>query len=407
MKLKLYFLFPLSLILCPFAVCQTPPSSGSTQGSTLSDAKLEQAQRDAALKKVESIKKIGDTGIEVRIKDIARFRGIRSNQLLGYGLIVGLEGSGDSKSTPFTQTLLANAMKSAGTIVDPAQLKVKNVAVVAITAELPPFAAPGNNIDVTVQSIGDAKSLQGGTLLQSPLYAASSKETVFAVAQGPISIGGFAAGSGGASVQKNQLNVGRIPDGAIVENSTPTKFVFDNKMFLELDDADLTTAQRLATKLNEAFPNYQALPINGGTIQVTIPIGTPPISAMSLIEMTKVFADIPALVIINERTGTIVVGGNVRIGPALVAKGSLNVRIDKDLVISQPNAFAAGQTVAANQTTVKAEEDQVSVALLSEVATVADLARIFQSLKVSPTDIIAILQALRDQGALKARIKIQ
>ncbi len=405
MKLKPLILFPLTLVLCPFSVGQTPPTSGSTQGVV--DQKLEQAQRDAALRKVESIKRIGDSGIEVRIKDIARFRGIRSNQLLGYGLIVGLEGSGDTKSTPFTQTLLANAMKSAGTIVDPAQLKVKNVAVVAITAELPPFAAPGNNIDVTVQSIGDAKSLQGGTLLQSPLYAASSKETVFAVAQGPISIGGFSAGSGGASVQKNQLNVGRIPDGAIVENSTPTKFVFDNKMFLELDDADLTTAQRLATKLNEAFPNYQAVPLTGGTVQVTIPPGTPPISAMSLIEMTKVFADIPALVIINERTGTIVVGGNVRIGPALVAKGSLNVRIDKDLVISQPNAFAAGQTVAANQTTVKAEEDQVSVALLSEVATVADLARIFQALKVSPTDIIAILQALRDQGALKARIKIQ
>lgn len=381
-------------------------STGTTQGQTPPKDTGTKTAPDAR-ERLESIRKMGEQGIEVRIKDIARFRGIRSNQLLGYGLVVGLEGTGDTKATPFTQTLLANAMKNAGTIVDPAQLKVKNVAVVAITAELPPFSAPGNRMDVTVQSIGDAKSLQGGTLLQSPLYAAGNREIVYAAAQGPISIGGFAASSGGASVQKNQLNVGRIPAGAIVENTAPTKFVFDGKMFIELDEADLTTAQRIANKLNTSFPGFQSEPLNGGTVQVTLPSGTSPIAAMSQIEMTKVFADIPALVVINERTGTIVVGGNVKLGPALVAKGSLNVRIDKDLVISQPNPLSKGETVAANQTTVNAEEDNVNVALMGGSATVADLARIFQTLKLSPTDIIAILQALREQGSLKARIKIQ
>lgn len=395
-----------TILICSasLAICQG--ATGTTQGQTPPKDTDKQILADAQ-KRLETIQKMGEQGIEVRIKDIARFRGIRSNQLLGYGLVVGLEGTGDTKATPFTQTLLANAMKNAGTIVDPAQLKVKNVAVVAITAELPPFSAPGNRMDVTVQSIGDAKSLQGGTLLQSPLYAAGNKETVYAAAQGPISIGGFAASSGGASVQKNQLNVGRIPAGAIVENTAPTKFVFDGKMFIELDEADLTTAQRVANKLNSQFPGFQSEPLNGGTVQVTLPAGTSPIAAMSQIEMTKVFADIPALVVINERTGTIVVGGNVKLGPALVAKGSLNVRIDKDLMISQPNPLSRGETVVANQTTVNANEEQVNVALMGGTATVADLARIFQTLKLSPTDIIAILQALREQGALKARIKIQ
>lgn len=382
----------------------TGPTGTATGNSRPNgDPELEKmrAQQD------KRIREIGEKGVYVRIKDIARFRGIRANQLLGYGLIVGLEGTGDTRNTPFTQTLLANAMKSIGTMVDPDSLKVRNVAVVAITAELPPFAAPGNTIDVTVQSIGDAKSLQGGTLLQSPLYAASSKEVVFAVAQGPISIGGFQAGSSGSSVQKNQLNVGRIPNGAFVENSAPTKFVFDGKMFIELDDADLTTAQRIASQLQKDFPEYTTEALNGGTIQITVPQGTPPIAAMSRIELTKVFADIPATVVINERTGTIVVGGNIKLGPAMVAKGSLTVRIDTIPIISQPNPLGNGNTVSTQASEVNAEEDTAQIALLRETATVADLARIFQTLKLSPSDIIAIFQALAEQGALKARIKIQ
>lgn len=402
-----------SAVLAGFVSAQqapsaTPPQGGSaTASGNLTGAKTDPNVEKLNKEQLQRIRDTGENGISVRIKDIARFRGIRSNQLLGYGLVVGLEGTGDTKSTPFTQTLLANAMKAMGTTVDPETLKIKNVAVVAITSELPPFSAPGNSIDVTVQSIGDAKSLQGGTLLQSPLYAANSKETVYAVAQGSISIGGFQAGANGSSVQKNQLNVGRIPAGAIVENAAPTKFVFDNKMFLELDDADLTTANRMAQEINKTFPEFRAEALNGGTIQIVVPSGTPPISAMSRIEMTNVHADIPATVVINERTGTIVVGGNIKLGPALVAKGSLTVRIDTIPFVSQPAPFSQGTTVSGQASEVNATEDTAQVALMTETATVADMARLFHTLKVSPSDIIAILQALRDQGALKARIKIQ
>lgn len=384
------------------AGAQTPPSAAKPAPKT--DNKADIARQANELKRLAQIE---SQGVEVRIKDIARFRGIRNNQLLGYGLVVGLEGTGDTKNTPFTQTLLANAMKDLGTIVDINQLKVKNVAVVAITAELPPFSSPGNQIDVTVQSIGDAKSLQGGTLLQAPLYAAASKEVVYAVAQGPISIGGFNAGSGGASVQKNHLNVGRIPSGAIVETGVPTKTVFDGKMFLELDEADLTTAQRIADKLGEKLPQFTPRALSAGTLELTLPEGTSPVQAMSEIELAKIHADIPAVVVINERTGTIVVGGNVKIGPAMVAKGNLNVTIEKFNDVAMPAPFTNSGPIKVENTTVDAKEETAQVALIPGSATVADLARIFHKLRLSPTDIIAILQALQEQGALKARIKLQ
>lgn len=358
--------------------------------------------------KAESSKKAEQQGIEVRVKDIARFRGIRGNQLMGYGLVVGLDGTGDTKKTPFTSTLLANALKKFGTMIDPAQLNVKNVAAVSIVAELPPFSAPGNRIDVTVQSIGDAKSLQGGTLLQAPLYGALDDNKAIAVAMGPISIGGFQASSGGSSVQKNQANVGRIPGGAFVETSVPYQMVFEgNKLYLELDDADLTTAQRIAAKLGEKLPNFVPTAVDGGTIEISLPTGTSPVMAMSQIESTTIYADIPAVVVVNERTGTIVLGGNVKIGPAVVAQGNLKVEIQRDPVISQPNPLSGGNTVAVPRDTVTAEEETAQIGLIAPNATVGDLAKVFQAIKASPSDIISILQALKDQGALKARIKVQ
>lgn len=347
------------------------------------------------------------SGVEVRIKDIARFRGIRSNQIHGYGLIVGLEGTGDSKKTPFTATLMANALKDFGTIVDPAQFNAKNIAAVAITAELPPYATPGNNIDVTVQSIGDAKSLQGGFLIQAPLYGASDKTKAIAVAQGAVSIGGFNVSSGGSSVQKNHVNVGRIPSGAIVEATVPYQVVYDGKLYLELQAGDITTSARLAEALTEKFPQALPVAIDGGTVQISIPIGENPMTLMSQIEQCTVRSDVAAVVVINERTGTIVIGGNVRIGPAVVAQGSLQVMIDQETYVSQPNPLTNGQTTTVTNTVVGAQEDKAQIALITPNATVADLARIFQALRVTPRDIIAILQALRQQGALKARIEVQ
>lgn len=375
------------------------------------DAKQERKAADRGLKispaQEAAVRKAELEGVEVRIKDISRFRGVRSNQLVGYGLVIGLEGTGDTRRTPFTATLLSNVLKDFGTFIDPASLNAKNVAAVAITAELPAFAAPGTRLDVTVQSIGDAKSLQGGFLLQAPLYGAADRTKAMAVAQGPVSIGGFNVESGGASVQKNHVNVGRVPDGGIVESSVPTDVVFEGKMYLDLDVADLTTADRLAQKLADKYPDLSPKALDGGTIELRLPPGASPVQIMSEIEATTVFADIPALVVVNERTGTIVVGGNVRLGPAVVAHGSLQVAIQPELVISQPQPFSGGDTVVAQQPNVAAAEDRAKVALVTPNASIGDLARIFQALKLSPRDIIAILQALRDQGSLKARIKVQ
>lgn len=345
-------------------------------------------------------------GIEVDVKTISRFRGVRSNQIIGYGLIVGLEGTGDSRKTPFTATLLANAMKKFGTMIDPSQLDAKNVAAVAITASLPPFASPGNTIDVTVTSIGDAKSLQGGFLLQAPLYGANDDQNAIAVAQGALSIGGFnVSGSAGGSVQRNHVNVGRIPDGAIVEKSVPYQVVYNGKMYIELDEGDLTTASRIADAIRKDHPTFVPQAIDGGTIQITLPAGYDPVTAMSEIEQLKVYANLSGLVVINERTGTIVIGANVRIGPAVISHGSLRVTIEAFNDVSQPGPLSNGVTTDVRNESITATEDS-QIGLVGPVNSIADLARVFQALKIGPRDMIAILQALKEQGALKARIKI-
>lgn len=393
----------ISLILAAtFGAAQSDPTKGDPQA----DAKQQEALRKADESRREAIKFAEQNGVSVRIKDVARFRGVRANQLQGIGLIVGLGGTGDTKNTPFTATLLANAMKEK-TLVDPKVLKSKNVAVVFVTAELPAFASPGNRIDVTVQSAGDATSLQGGYLLRTPLFGPADNENAYAVAMGPVSIGGFNVASGGASVQKNHTTVGRLPEMGIVERSVNTEIVFDGRLYIELRDADLTTAQRMVEKLNKTNPTYMAVALDGGTVQLNMPDGKTPVQAMAEIEGLAFMSDTEATVVISENTGTIVAGGNVRLGPAMVAKGSLTVKIEQELIISQPNPFSFGSTVVGQQTNIKAQEEPAQVTMMGPTATVADLARIFQALHVSATDMIAILQALRSQGALKARIKIQ
>lgn len=347
-------------------------------------------------------------GMKVRVKDITRFRGVRGNQLLGYGLVVGLEGTGDTKKTPFTATLLSNALKRFGTMMEPGQLDSKNIATVAITAELPPFATPGNTIDITVTSIGDAKSLQGGYLLQAPLFGANDDQNAVAVAQGPVSVGGFnVQGGAGGSVQKNHVNVGRLVAGGIVERSVPFQFVFGQNLFVELDEGDLTTALRVANAIRLADPAFDPEAIDGGTVRVRLPQGMSPVQALSQIESLEVMVDSEGLVVINERTGTIVIGGNVRLGPAVIAQGSLRVVIEAVNYVSQPTAFSTGGSTAleTNESIRATEETKLSV--VGPAATISDLARIFQALKVTPRDMIAILQALKEQGALRARIRVQ
>ncbi len=394
-------LLTLSFALAAVAMAQTPPTK-TDDGA----AKQQEAVRQADEARRKAIMDAELNGIEVRVKDVARFRGVRANQIQGIGLIVGLNGTGDTKNTPFTATLLANAMREK-TIIDPKQLKAKNVAVVFVTAELPAFASPGNRIDISVQSAGDATSLQGGYLLRTPLHGPADAETAYAVAMGPVSIGGFNVSSGGSSVQKNHTTVGRLPEMGIVEQSVATEIVFDGKLFLELHQADLTSAQRLAAKLNETNAQYLAVALDGGTVQLNLPEGKSPVQAMSDVEAVRFMSDQEATVVISENTGTIVMGGNVRLGPAVVGKGSLTIRIEQELLISQPGPFSRGNTVVAEQTKVDAQEAPAQVTMMGPTTTVADLARIFQALRISATDMIAILQALRAQGALKARIKVQ
>jgi flagellar P-ring protein FlgI len=400
----------LLLVLAAVGAGQGQPGTQTTQDAARQAEAQRQAferwQRDEQARQ-EQIRRAELEGVEVRVKDIARFRGVRSNRLVGFGLVVGLEGTGDTKKTPFTQTLISNLMRDFGTRFDESQLQARNVAAVSITAELPAFAKPGTQIDVIVQSIGDARSLQGGVLLPTPLYPGSNREIAYLVAAGPISIGGFNVSSGGSSVQKNHVNVGRIPGGGTVEAAVPTKLSFDGRMYIEMHNADLTTAQRIAEAINQQHPHYMASALDGATVAVSLPPLKSEVEAMSELEMVRLFADVPAVVVINERTGTIVVGANVRIGPAMIAHGGLSVRIDREPIISQPAPFSQGATVVTGVSNIQADESPTQIALITPNATVGDLAKIFQALKLKATDINIILQMLQAQGALKARIELK
>jgi flagellar P-ring protein precursor FlgI len=323
---------------------------------------------------------------------------------MGTGLVVGLGGTGDTKKSIITQQIIANLFKEFGIKLDPSLLDLKNIAAVMVTADLPAFASNGQLVDVQVQSIGDAKSLVGGTLIQTAMYAAGDQSTVYVMAQGSLNVGGYDFSGGGSSAKKNFVTAGRVPEGGIVERGAATKLVWDGKMYLDLSQQDLTTANRIAAKINENYPNLLANAVNGGTIEMVLPIGVSPVDAMSKIEELTVFADTPETIVINEKTGTIVIGGNVKIGPAAIVHGSLNVRIDQDIQVSQPNPFTLGQTVVTQKTTIDVNEPKADVASLSPNTTVADLAKVFHALQLKASDVIAILQALRQQGALKARI---
>lgn len=343
----------------------------------------------------------------VRIKDIATIGGVRSNQLTGYGLVIGLDGSGDSKSAVFTASSIANMLQRYGITVDAATLKVKNVAAVLVTADLPPFARPGNRIDVSVSSLGDAKSLQGGTLIQTALMGANGK--VYAVAQGALSIGGFSFGSQGAGVQKNHTTVGRIPDGASVEKEVPMQYVENGEITIELRRPDFTTANRVAEAVRDKYPGLNAKAIDAGTIRLNIPGEMNAVSVISDIHTLTVHTDQVARIVVNERTGVVVVGGNVKIKPVIIAQGGIKVEVRTDPVISQPAPFSPkGETVVATTSEVKATEEKATISIFGgESATIDQLVKGLQALGVTPQDLISILQALKSQGALEAELELQ
>jgi flagellar P-ring protein precursor FlgI len=342
----------------------------------------------------------------VRVKDIAGVEGVRANQLVGYGLVVGLEGSGDSQQTKFTAQSLANMLETYGISVPADKLKVKNVASVMVTAALPPFARAGTTIDVSVSSLGDARSLQGGTLLQTPLRAANGE--VYAVAQGQVSIGGFGAAGGGSSVTKNHPTTGRIPGGALVEKETKTDLAPQDTLTLTLNSSDFTTASRVAKAIDTKLGGHYSSAIDGNSVLVEVPSQYQGnvVGLISEIESAEVTTDTTAKVILNERTGTVIIGGQARITPCAVSHGSLVVEISTQTDVSQPNPLAAGKTATTQNTTVTVKEQPGHVMALSSGATIEELVRALNALKVTPRDLIAVLQAIKEAGALQAQLEI-
>ncbi|MDW8103870.1 MAG: flagellar basal body P-ring protein FlgI [Armatimonadota bacterium] len=344
---------------------------------------------------------------DVRLKDIAQVHGARGNQLIGYGLVVGLEGTGDSKGTLFTTQSVANMLQRFGITVPAGQMKVKNIAAVMVTADLPPFAREGSRIDVTVSSIGDARSLQGGTLLQTPLMGADGN--VYAVAQGAISVGGFGAASGGSSQQKNHLTVGRIPAGAIVEREVPARVVRDDSILITLNTPDFTTAARVASAIRQKFPQTLPRALDASTVRVELSgeEREDVVTLIAALQEITVQPDTPARVILNERTGTVVLGGNVTLSPAAVAHGNLTIRIDAKPQVSQPAPLSGGSTVTTTRRDVRVTEQAERLVALPEAVTVEQLVKALNLLGVSPRDLMSILQALRAAGALHAEVEVQ
>lgn len=341
----------------------------------------------------------------VRIKDIAKVEGVRDNQLTGYGLVVGLAKTGDSDKTVFTVQSIASMLKSFGITVSAAEIEVKNVAAVMVTATLPPFAPSGSNIDVTVSSLGDAKSLQGGTLLMTPLKAANG--AVYAVAQGAVSIGGFSVSAGGSSAGKNFSTVGRVPNGALVEKEVPTALTDGTTLNLVLQQPDFTTASRVTNAINSRF-GLIAGAKDAGRVTVGIPghyMGNV-VGFVAALEDVLVTPDTVAKVVINERTGTIVMGSDVGISESAVAHGNLQIRIKAGTEVSQPPPMSRGSTVVTPTTDIEVEEPPASLMVLPASANVGDVVKALNSAGATPRDIIAILQAMKTAGALHAELEI-
>jgi len=349
-----------------------------------------------------------------RIKDIASLSGARNNQLFGYGLVIGLVGTGDGTNTKFTIQSLVSMLKNMGSTVPPEtlnQLKPDNVASVMVTANVPPFARAGQQIDCIVSSIGDCKSLQGGQLLMTPLR--DSNGNIYAVAQGAVSIGGFnLRGGGGAQVRRNHENVGRIPNGAIMELDIPTTLVNEGKMRLLLNNSDYTTATRVKMIIDELFgiPNL-AETVDAATIDINsdLLLGKgyqSPVEIMAMIEDIEIPIDAPARVVVNERTGTVVAGENVRVSTIAIAHGNLNLNIGANTQQTQAVPFSPGSRPGGSAGLSGIMDKLGPVSLIPEGATIGELVQALNAIGVTSRDIIAILQAAKEAGALKAELVI-
>ena len=352
-----------------------------------------------------------------RLKDLVQIQGVRDNPLIGYGLVVGLDGTGDQTTqTPFTTQTLTNMLANLGISLNSGQangggaasnMQLKNVAAVMVTATLPPFERPGEAIDVTVSSLGNAKSLRGGTLLLTPLKGADGQ--VYALAQGNVAVGGAGASANGSKVQVNQLAAGRIPSGAIVERAVPTQVAqAGGTMQMELNDMDYDTTQRIVAAVNNAFGQGTAMPLDGRTIQLRAPIDpSQQVAFMAQLENLDVRpAQAAAKVILNSRTGSIVMNQMVTLQSCAVAHGNLSVVVNTQTAVSQPGAFSNGSTVATQQSQIQLKQDNGSLKLVTAGANLADVVKALNALGATPADLMSILQGMKAAGALRADLEI-
>jgi flagellar P-ring protein precursor FlgI len=343
--------------------------------------------------------------LAARVKDVTLIEGGRDNQLVGYGLVVGLANKGDSKSDQIVRTV-ANALQRFGINLQGAQLKSDNVAAVMVTADIPAYARAGTRIDVTVSSIADAKTIQGGILLQTPLLGAD--ETVYAVAQGAIAVGGFIGGEGGpggATVQKNHPTVGIISGGALVEREIPSTFVRDNNVELMLLNPDYTSAARIAQAINLEFPQ-SAMAKNAATVNVAVPDDFKgyEVNFIARLGLIEAEPDVPARVVINERTGTIIATANVRVSTVAVSHGALTITVAKTQAVSQPGALSNGNTAVTNSTQTDVKEQLGKFGVVEESPTIQQVASALNALGLTTREMMAIFQTMKRAGALQAEL---
>lgn len=349
---------------------------------------------------------IADAAASVRIKDITTLKGVRSNQLIGYGLVVGLDGSGDGTSNQFTIQTMVTMLNNLGVGVDPEQVRARNVASVIVTADLQPFSRMGQKIDILVSSLGDAESLQGGTLLLTPLKGADGQ--VYAVGQGPVTTGGFAASSGDSQETKNHTTVGKVPGGAVIEKELPFDFADIEKLTYSLKTPDFTTANRVVARINRRLSGKYAFAPDSGTIEVKIPDSYKGrvVELVSRLESLRIDPDAVAKIIVNERTGTVVVGEDVKISTVAIAHGNLTISIQPDAILSQPEPLSEGESIIFETPQVEVSEGEDNLAVIPGGVKIGDLVKALNAIGITPRDLIAVFQAIKAAGALQAELEI-
>jgi len=342
----------------------------------------------------------------VRLKDMASVKGVRANQVIGYGLVVGLRGTGDKAGARFTTQSLRSLLSKMGIALDPNAIRVANVAAVMVTAKLPAFARTGSRIDASVSSIGDASSLAGGMLLMTPLLGNDGE--IYAIAQGPLAVGGFSVAGGGASVSQNHPTVGTLVGGAIVEREVAYALAGRDEFEIALHQPDFTTAQRTASRINENFQQGVAVARDPGTLDLVLPeaYAQNVVGFLARVEALEVTPDKAARIILNERTGTIVMGEAVRVSTVAVSHGNLTVIVNRTNQVSQPGPFSQGETARVQNTDIEAFEEESRLSVIEDTVSIGELVRALNAMGTTPTDLISIIQAIKASGALAADVEM-